>query len=270
MSHVQSPVRGSPPSRGRRDPVRTTVRGLGELLLTAGLVVLLFVFYEAYVTDWTSAQKQRQATAKLDDTWRNGRGLVERPVHGAGIAKMYIPAFGPDFVFTVLQGTDQDVLAVGPGHYEGTAGPGQLGNFGVAGHRVGKGSPFNSLDLLASCDAIVVEAADHWYVYRVLPLQGESDGWAAGKGTQPQCRGVAPLPGHYANVVGKTIVLPNQVDVIAPVPGQPGRAPVNRLITLTTCNPQFSARERLIVHGVLVASYRKADGKRPVELTAGA
>ncbi|MGH3575253.1 MAG: class E sortase, partial [Pseudonocardiaceae bacterium] len=95
MSHVQSPVRGSPPSRGRRDPVRTTVRGLGELLLTAGLVVLLFVFYEAYVTDWTSAQKQRQATAKLDDTWRNGRGLVERPVHGAGIAKMYIPAFGP-------------------------------------------------------------------------------------------------------------------------------------------------------------------------------
>jgi sortase (surface protein transpeptidase) len=81
---------------------------------------------------------------------------------------------------------------------------------------------------------------------------------------------VAPLPGRYANVVGETIVLPNQVDVIAPIPGQPGRAAVNRLITLTTCNPQFSARERLIVHGLMVASYRKADGQRPVELTAGA
>jgi sortase A len=270
VSHVLSPVGDSPPVRRRGDPVRTTVRGLGELLVTAGLVVLLFVFYEAYVTDWSSAQKQRQATAKLDDTWRNGRGVVDRPVKGAGIAKMYVPVFGPDFMFTVLEGTDQDVLAVGPGHYQGTALPGQVGNFGVAGHRVGKGSPFNSLDVLSSCDAIVIETADHWYVYRVLPLQGESDGWAAGKGAQPQCRGVAPLPGRYANVVGETIVLPNQVDVIAPIPGQPGRAAVNRLITLTTCNPQFSARERLIVHGLMVASYRKADGQRPVELTAGA
>jgi sortase (surface protein transpeptidase) len=247
--------------------MRTVVRGLGELLLTAGLVVLLFVFYEAYVTDWSSAGKQREATAKLDDTWRNGRGAVDRPTKGAGIAKMYIPAFGPDFVFTVLQGTDPDTLSVGPGHYQGTASPGQLGNFAVAGHRVGKGSPFNSLDLLSSCDAILVETADHWYVYRVLPLQGESTGWTGGKSTQPQCRGVEPLPGRYANVVGKTIVPPSRVDVIAAVPGQPGRTATNRLITLTTCHPQFSAQERLIVHGVLVASYRKIEGQRPVELT---
>lgn len=270
MSHAQSPVRGWPAPRRCAEPLRGAIRTLGELLVTAGLVVLLFVFYETYVTDLFSAQKQREATAKLDDTWRNGRGLVDRPVKGAGIAKMYVPAFGPDFVFTVLQGTDPDILAIGPGHYQGTASPGQLGNFAVAGHRVGKGSPFNSLDLLSSCDAIVVETVDHWYVYRVLPLQGESDGWAAGKGTQPQCRGVEPLPGRYANVVGKAIVLPSQVEVIAPVPGQPGRAPINRLITLTTCHPQFSAQQRLIVHGILVASYRKVAGERPVELTAGA
>jgi sortase A len=68
--------------------------------------------------------------------------------------------------------------------------------------------------------------------------------------------------------VGKAIVLPSQVQVIAPVPGQPGRAPSNRLITLTTCHPQFSASQRLIVHGILVASYRKMAGERPVELTA--
>jgi sortase (surface protein transpeptidase) len=71
-------------------------------------------------------------------------------------------------------------------------------------------------------------------------------------------------------VVGKTIVLPKQAEVIAPVPGQPSRTPISRLITLTTCHPQFSARQRLIVHGVLVASYRKVEGERPVELTAGA
>ncbi|HET9117293.1 MAG TPA: class E sortase [Pseudonocardiaceae bacterium] len=270
MTHALSPVRGNPPGRRRADQVRTAIRGVGELLLTAGLVVLLFVFYEAYVTDWASADKQRQATAKLDDTWQNGRGLVDRVTKGQGIAKLYVPAFGPDFVFTVLEGTDPDTLASGPGHYQGTALPGALGNFAVAGHRVGKGSPFNSLDLLTSCDAIVIETADHWYVYRVLPLQGETSGWTAGKGTQSQCKGVDPLPGRYANVVGKTIVLPSQVEVIAPVPGQPGRTPVNRLITLTTCHPQFSASHRLIIHGIMVASYRKADGQRPVELTAGA
>lgn len=267
MSHVLTKPRHSRSSRRRPDPVRMAVRGLGEVLLTLGLVVLLFVFYEAYFTNWSSAEKQSQATAKLDESWHNGRGLVDRPVKGAGIAKLYVPAFGSDFAFTVLEGTDADTLAAGPGHYLGTALPGQLGNFAVAGHRVGKGSPFNSLDQLSSCDAMVVETGDHWYVYRVLPLQGEVTGWAAGKARQAQCRGVEPLPGRYADVVGKTVVLPSQVDVIAAVPGHPGRVGSERLITLTTCHPQFSASQRLIVHGTLVASYRKVDGERPAELT---
>ena len=59
--------------------------------------------------------------------------------------------------------------------------------------------------------------------------------------------------------------------MIAPVPGQASQyRPADKLITLTTCHPQFSDRERLIVHGVQVASYRKFEGERPVELTAGA
>lgn len=270
MSHVLTRTRRSRSPHRRPDPARTAIRGLGELLLTVGLVVLLFVFYEAYFTNWSSAEKQRQATAKLDDTWHNGRGVVDRAVKGAGIAKLYVPAFGPDFVFTVLEGADPGTLEAGPGHYVGTAGPGQLGNFAVAGHRVGKGSPFNALDQLSSCDAIVVETADRWYVYRVLPLQGELADWATGKGRQSQCRDVEPLPGRYTNVVGKTVVLPSQVDVIAPVPGHPDRTASDRLITLTTCHPQFSASERLIVHGVLVASYRKIEGQPPAELTSGA
>jgi sortase (surface protein transpeptidase) len=184
---------------------------------------------------------------------------------------MYIPSFGSDFVFTVLEGTQQDTLAVGPGHYQGTALPGEPGNFAVAGHRVGKGSPFNSLDLLSSCDAIVVETVDRWFVYRVLPLRGESAGWAS-KAAQPQCRGVEPLTGSYADVVGKAIVLPSQEEVIAPVPGQPDLPPKQdiELITLTTCHPQFSNRQRLIVHGILVAQYPKVAGQRPPELTAAA
>ena len=272
MAHVLSPVRGSPPPHRRGDAMRTTIRGVGELILTAGLVVLLFFCYEAYVTDWSSATRQREATTQLDDIWRNPRGPVDRPIEGTGMAKMYVPSFGSDFVFTVLEGTEPDILAVGPGHYLGTALPGQPGNFAVAGHRVGKGSPFNSLDLLSSCDAIVMETVDRWFVYRVLPLRGESASWATGKAAQPQCRGVDPMTGRYADVVGKAIVAPSQTEVIAAVPGQPGPATKRdiTLITLTTCHPQFSNRQRLIVHGILVAQYPKVAGQRPAELTANA
>ncbi|MGH4014207.1 MAG: class E sortase [Gammaproteobacteria bacterium] len=272
MTHVLSPPRAVPPRRAQGDGLRAVIRGVGEVLITLGMIMLLFVFYAVYVTDWLSAWKQREATAALDEQWRNQRGVAERPIEGGGIAKMYIPSFGSDFVFTVLEGTGEDTLAAGPGHYPDTALPGQPGNFAVAGHRVGKGSPFNGLDLLSSCDALVVETVDQWFVYRVLPLQGEADDWAMRKATLPQCAGVGPLPEPYADVAGKEIVLPWQGEVIAPVPGSPDLAPPAdpaELITLTTCHPQFSARERLIVHGVLVAQYPKVPGQRPGELTAG-
>ncbi|MGQ0774270.1 MAG: class E sortase [Pseudonocardiales bacterium] len=272
MTDVLSPVRAAPPPRRRGDGVRAVIRGVGEVFITLGAVLLLFVFYAVYVTDWSSDQKQDDATTALNDAWRNQRGLVDRPIEGDGIAKIYIPSFGPDFMFTVLEGTAPETLEAGPGHYVETALPGQPGNFAVAGHRVGKGSPFNGLDLLSSCDTIVVETADQWFVYRVLPLLGEADDWTEGKGATPQCAGVDPLPRPYADVVGKRIVLPSQVEVIAPVPGRPGVDPSgdrNELITLTTCHPPFSARERLIVHGVLIDQYPKSEGQRPAELAAG-
>ncbi len=243
------------------------------MLITLGMVVLLFVFYLLYFSDWIAAGKQREATAKLDEQWRNPRGTLDLPLRGDGIAKLSVPVFGPDFVWTVLQGTDQDTLAVGPGHYPDTAMPGEPGNFSVGGHRVGKGSPFNNLDLLGSCDALVVETVDTWFVYRVLPMEDEVAGWAQGKGTDPRYRDVAPLPGAYSEVVGQEIVLPSQREVIAPVPGRPqvvlppGRQ--RALITLTTCHPEFSARQRLIIHGVLTAQHPKTAGAPPAQLRTG-
>ncbi len=263
------------------DPVRTAIRTAGEVLITAGLVVLLFVVYEVYVTDLVSAGKQREATTVLDDRWKTAdptadpervekfQGLAE----GAGFAKMYVPAFGADYAFTVLEGTTEKTLEVGPGHYQGTAYPGEPGNFAVAGHRVGKGAPFNDVDLLGSCDAVVVETRYSWFVYRVLPKTDEVAGWAAGKGADPRCRGVAPLGGPYAQVVGQQVVSPAQGSVIAPVPGQPGaESSVGEqatLLTLTTCHPRFSDRQRLIVHAVMVQEWAKdpaKPGETPPEL----
>ncbi|MGI9064373.1 MAG: class E sortase [Pseudonocardiaceae bacterium] len=272
-----TPVRNShrqpPPRRTAGDVVRDVVRGIGELLITVGMVVLLFVVYEVYVTDWISAGKQREATAALEDRWANPRTAQDRPLEGEGIARLHVPAFGPDFAFTVLEGTGDETLATGPGHYADTALPGQPGNFGVAGHRVGKGAPFNDLDLLQSCDALVVETRTEWFVYRLLPLAGEVPGWAEGKGAAERCRGVAPLPPPYPEVSGMEIVDPGDASVIAPVPGRPRDSALPpdaqaQLITLTTCHPKFSARERLIVHGVLVAQYPKGS-ERPAELVEG-
>ena len=281
--------RREPTKQSTADGVRVVLGLTGELLITMGLVVLLFVVYEVFVTDWMSAGKQRDATTTLDQQWSDpvvapadpGNERTEKfhPGDGEGFAKLYIPAFGSDFVFTVLEGTTERILESGPGHYRGTAFPGEPGNFAVAGHRVGKGAPFNDLDLLQSCDALVVETQQNWAVYRVLPMREEVAGWATGRGTDPRCAGVRPLGGRYTGVVGRKIVLPSQSGVIAPIPDRPDLAldsvpPADRaaLITLTTCHPRFSAAKRLVLHGVFVKGYPKDPANpdaRPPELTEG-
>jgi sortase A len=267
-------LESSPP----KDTARTVVRSFGELFITAGLVILLFVVYEVYWTDLISAGKQNQATSSLDTQWKDqdtvGGGGPQRGTHydlaeGKGFAKLYVPALGADYHFTIVEGTTDADLDIGPGHYIGSALPGQPGDFAVAGHRVGKGAPFNDLDLISSCDAIVVETETDWFVYRMLPTSAEVAGWATGKGAQPQCKGVAPLGGPYAGLVGQETVLPSEGDVIAPVPHQANlQLPAGQqasLMTLTTCTPKFSASHRLILHTVLTNQYPK-DPKHPEQV----
>lgn len=255
---------------------RKAVRALGELLMTAGLVVLLFVVYEVYVTDLISAGKQADAVSSLDQDWAKGRQLHPEPIDGQAFAKIYVPGFGADYHFTIQQGTDYKSLETGPGHYRGTALPGEPGNFAIAGHRVGKGAPFNDLDLLNSCDAIVIETQTDFFVYRVLPYADELAGWATGKGRDPKCAAVSTLRtnepggGPYGRTVGREVVNPDQVEVIAPVPHQPAEVlpPAQQvaMLTLTTCHPQFSDRQRLIVHAVLTNQYLKQNGATYAQL----
>jgi sortase (surface protein transpeptidase) len=245
---------------------------VGELMITLGVVVLLFVIYEVYVTDLVSAGRQQDATQRLEDRWRQDRTTSEtepeQPLAGDGLLRLYAPTLGPGFTRTVLEGTDQDTLATGPGHYTGTALPGQPGNMAIAGHRVTHGAPFTHIDQLQSCDALIVETAREWFVYRVLPMRDELPMWAEGKGAQPRCRGVTPLSAPYPEVPGQKIVAASDVSVIAAVPGisRDMAGASTQMITLTTCHPKFSAQQRLIVHGVLVARY-PADGAPPAELT---
>ena len=263
----------------RPDKVGTFAKVAAELLLTAGMVVLLFVVYEVWITDLISAGKQADATAALDQEWNDatvGDGRTEHvsPADGRGIAKLYIPALGEDYKFTIIEGVTEADLAIGPGHYPDSQLPGQPGNFAVAGHRVGKGAPFNDVDLLEPCDAIVVETQSDWFVYRLLPLDDQGNDWAS----NPLCSGqngeqkVSRLTGSYAKTTGRTIVDPSQSDVVNAVPDEPDSAvpAADRkpLLTLTTCHPKFSNRQRMILHAVLVKQWNKTElgGKTPAEL----
>ncbi|SEO41213.1 class E sortase [Trujillonella endophytica] len=219
-------------SRGA-DALRTGLRGLGQLLLTVGFVLLLFVVYELYVTDLLAGQAQEELSDELREEWDGATPAPITPEVGEPFAFLHVPGLGAGWNRAIVEGTGADELAQGPGHYVGTALPGEQGNFAVAGHRVGRGSPFLDLDQLRPGDPIVVETSDAWYVYRVLgdPATGDFGG--------------GPVPGQQ-------IVSPSDVSVISPTPtAAPEVPPSGAYLTLTTCHPRYSARERLIVHAVL-------------------
>ena len=226
--------------RPRGDRWRTVASGLGQTLVTAGVVLLLFVVYELWVTGLFTAREQDRLAGELRTGWAADAPVVGVPTApaapgvGEPFAVLHVPRLGEDWSRVVLEGTTEDQLSQGPGHYVGTAMPGEAGNVAIAGHRVGRGSPFLDLDALRPGDAVVVEVADGWFTYRVL---GD------------------PATGDFADprgVPGQQIVTPDRVDVIAPTPGGPAdAAPTGAYLTLTTCHPRYSARQRLVVHAVL-------------------
>ncbi|PFG36880.1 sortase A [Flavimobilis soli] len=243
--------RRTAPRRRASDVAYAVVGVVGELLITVGVVLGLFVVWQLWWTDVQAGRVQEQIVAQLD--WADPPAddapvaqlrtdappaLEEPAADGDTIALLYVPRWDGHDPVTVRQGVDRPtILDTGSGgHYPGTAMPGGTGNFAVAGHRTTYGKPFNRVAELETGDALVVRTPEAWFVYRVTSHQ---------------------------------IVLPEQVDVIAPVPGEPEAAPERAMITLTACHPMFSARERYIVHGELEGWMPVADGV-PAALTEGA
>ncbi|SIQ59175.1 class E sortase [Micromonospora avicenniae] len=225
------------PSFGSR--VRSGLRFTGEILMTFGLVVLLFAGYEVWGKSAIVDAHQNDLSQQLAQAWGpTGDPTVSAaatpsakpspPVHGKPIAGLYIPKLDKNWV--VVEGVTQADIRYAPGHYPDSALPGQVGNFSVAGHR--NRATFWRLDELRDGDAIVVESKTDWYVYKVARTR---------------------------------IVKPTQVEVVAPVPGKPGEKPTRRMLTLTTCNPKFDNYQRLIIHAELDRTQPKTAG-RPTEL----
>ena len=267
------------PSRGR-----AVARGLGELLLTLGVVLLLFLCYEVWVSNFFADRKQAQAHEKLITSWARGQDPLKGedrlnlPIGkqvalpaGQGFANLYIPVFGKDYARTIVQGTSNRDLDVGPGHYVGSQLPGQLGNFAVAGHRVGKGQPFLNLDRLRPGDKIVVQTASNWYVYSIL---GNRSAYLAASRIADRAKREAAVAAALAapdsqGVRGREIVNPASVHVIDPVPNHPRAIATRALLTLTTCHPKYSADQRLVVHAQLSRAVPRTGSLLPAELPGG-
>jgi sortase A len=203
------------------------MRGTGQFLITAGVVILLFCAYELWFTGFYTARAQHDLRGELSREGASappGAPEIVQVKLGHGIAILRIPRLGKNYNKVIVEGVGRDDLKKGPGHLPKTALPGKIGNFVVSGHRTTYGEPFNRLDAVKPGDAIIIETRTTWYTYRETKEQ---------------------------------IVKPTDVWVTDPVPGKPGVAPTTAILTFTTCNPKYSARQRLVLFAELVETTPK-------------
>jgi sortase A len=198
----------------RRPGGRRALSVLSIVLALAGVGMFAYPF----ATDIYSQREQSRLRSEFDDPqtveeYRTGKIKV-----GRGLTRMKIPKIGVDVL--VVQGTTPSALRAGAGHYVDTPLPGLAGNVGIAGHRTTYGRPLNQMDRLGAGDKIYLETPVATYEYTVVPAFG----------------------GH-ANPWPTT---PEDFSVVAP-PTNPG----DKWLTLTTCHPKGSARQRLILRASL-------------------
>ncbi|MFJ1748866.1 class E sortase [Streptomyces sp. NPDC088116] len=227
-----------PRIRGR---IVAAVSVFGELLITAGVVMGLFVVYSLW---WTNVLADREAAKQGDDVrhgWARGAtGDSPRTFDSEdGIGFLHVPAMGSREVL-VKKGTSASSLNNGiAGYYTDPVKSAlpwdKKGNFTLAAHRDGHGARFHNIHKLKDGDPVVFETRDTWYVYKVFKE--------------------LPKTSKY------------NVDVLQPVPKESGKTKPGRYLTLTTCTPVYTSDYRYIVWAELVRT-EKVDKERalPPEL----
>jgi sortase A len=218
-------------SRGRRVAFWT-----GVAMTLVGALLLGWVGWQFWGTNWVAHREQREITSTLRTQWTEGGARLQpkRVKKGQPSALVRIPRFGASYVVPVLEGVSTKVLTRGFGHFPDAADPGRVGNYALAAHRVTHGEPLRRMAELRPGDRVVVETVDATYVYRL--------------DTDPR-RLVVPFTGVW-------VVRPLPRN---PEPGgvQPAQRRGQRLITLTTCSEIFHTDDRMIAFGHLVRTVRK-------------
>ncbi len=238
-SPVGPPTRTAPITRKERADERRRQRLLAATswVRNIGIIILLFVGWQVWGTAITQHHSQEALKHQFDSgvhhavakpppgfTLTPATTRIPDPPQGTVMAHLQIPKIGLDEF--VVSGTNEADLAKGPGHYLGTAMPGQAGNVAIAGHRTTHGAPFNRLAELAIGDPIELTTSNGQqltYIVSAVPVA------------------VSPKDVTVLNNFG------------------------DDRLTLTTCNPEYSAVQRLIV----VAAYLPPGATHPVPVVKG-
>ena len=238
--------------RRARSGRRISIIGVfGELLITAGVLVLLFIGWQLWFTELTVGHELKGEAAQQSQEWNEHApppspppsdepsepadpgttdpAAYNPPVETApGNAERFglliVPRWGADYYRPIAEGIGvADVLNKGElGHYPSTVMPGAVGNFAIAAHRMGHGGSLHHIHELQLGDHIYVETASGWYQYEFRNLE---------------------------------YVHPTGVGVLDPVPQSPETPATERYITLTSCNPMYTSNERIIAYGVFDRFY---------------
>lgn len=238
----------------------------GEVLITLGILTLLYVVWQMWVGDWIFAAQRNSEGQSLSQEWAAEAGPTEtpdpaptdtaepdapaplpaqpttaepvilpQPGDGEVFGVLRVPRFGSDYALRIGGGISRSrtLDPIGIGHYPGTAMPGEVGNFAVAGHRLTWGKPFTRIAELRVGDAVVVETPDGWYTYRFRTLE---------------------------------YVTPTSVDVLLPVPQMQGASTGERYMSMMSCSPLYSMAERIVAYAVFESFTPRAAGE-PASLT---
>jgi sortase A len=239
--------------------VRTVIGAVGRVLVTVGILILLFVAFQLWGTgiyearaqsDLESQFRRELAERRSTATATSGGGaptgttsptaattpleLPPAPADGDAVGVIKIDKIGVDKV--VVEGTTVADLRKGPGHYAGSPMPGQVGNSAIAGHRTTYGAPFAELDQLSRGDKISVRTLTGTWVYVLVD--------------------------------DPFTVKPTQTEVLEPTV-DPTTGQQLATLTLTTCDPKYQATERLVVKAQLTERQTPLPGTDKTRVIAG-
>ena len=223
--------------------MRRAIAAIGRTLVTLGLLILLFVTYELWGTGIFTARAQSSLKSKFATELQQAgdnpvitapttpttatKPTVSRPGHPTTSTTQDVtsatapPEGNPIGLIDIdkinvhwafVEGVQLTDLAKGPGHYPGTPLPGQIGNAAIAGHRTTHGAPFFRVNELGPGDKI----------------------------------DITTLTGHYVYEVDQApeVVDPTDFAVVANTP--------DAELTLTSCNPRYSAATRIVIKAKLL------------------
>lgn len=203
------------------------LRYLGIIFITIGILIIIYPFYTNFVLvrreekilslweeELNSPKNQEELKLDYSDNRFEEELRLQKETKLVDPTKKIpfrIMISKIDLEWIVNEGTDYKTLKKGPGHYKGSALPGEVGTCVVAGHRTTYGAPFNRLDELKKGDEILIQT------------MGNED--------------------FIYIVTGKKEVSPQDTSVLA-------NTDYPSLI-LSTCTPKYFATRRLIIFAKL-------------------